>query len=84
MSFGTCDFSATLVPQEDLYRITPSASPEWALFEIARCGSCWDSLESTILPGTTEELVLPPGRYYALFARRTREPAEIGLQLEPR
>ncbi|MDC0716396.1 hypothetical protein [Nannocystis bainbridge] len=72
------------IAQEGTYRITPSASSEWALFRIIRCGSCWDDLEIGIMPGTTEELVLPPGRYYAQFGRRTREPAELGLQIEQR
>lgn len=64
------------------YRMTAPASTEWSFVYVTKCGSCQDSVELVIEPGTSEAHALTPGRYYVEFGRRVDEPAELSLQIE--
>lgn len=64
------------------YRVSSPASTSWSFARVSKCGSCWDSLEWTLGPGTSEAHELTPGRYYVEFGRRVGEPAELSLQIE--
>ncbi|MCY1061811.1 hypothetical protein [Nannocystis sp. SCPEA4] len=64
------------------YRVSAPALTEWSLVNVAKCGSCWDSVELPIVPGMSEVHELTPGRYYVEFGRRVDEPAELSLQIE--
>lgn len=67
------------VDQPGNYLFFASVPEGWSGFRVVKCGSCSDSFDTTIAPGTMEMHDLTPGRYYVLFGRKTDEPAELGL-----
>jgi hypothetical protein len=69
------------VEEAGSYLFFASAPEGWSGFRVVKCGSCWDSFDTTITPGSMEIHDLTPGRYYVLFGRGVDEPAELGLAI---
>ena len=69
------------VPGDFIAR-SESAADGDSTVRLTRCGSCWDELDLTVLPGQEKQLMLPEGRYYVTFIKELDQAGSLKFSLE--
>lgn len=53
-----------------------------ATVRLTRCGSCWDAIDLTVLPGKQKQVSLTPGRYYVTFIKELEKAGTLNFTLD--
>lgn len=69
------------VPGDFIAR-SESAADGDSTVRLTRCGSCWDELDLTVLPGQEKQFMLPEGRYYVTFIKELDQAGSLKFSLE--